>query len=52
MSGLTLRADVRFLTADAGEGDLLDLVGFPLPVRVIGELVGVVADKVIKTDQE
>lgn len=27
--------------ADAGEGDLLDLVGFPLPVRVIGELVGV-----------
>lgn len=30
--------------ADAGEGDLLDLVGFPLPVRVIGELVGVPAE--------
>jgi cytochrome P450 len=29
--------------ADAGSGDLLDLVGFPLPVRVIGELVGVPA---------
>jgi cytochrome P450 len=27
--------------ADAGTGDLLDLVAFPLPVRVIGELVGV-----------
>jgi len=27
--------------ADAGEGDLLDLVGFPLPVAVIGAMVGV-----------
>jgi cytochrome P450 len=27
--------------ASARSGDLLDLVGFPLPVRVIGELVGV-----------
>ena len=27
--------------ADAGEGDLLDLVGFPFPVSVIGALVGV-----------
>lgn len=27
--------------ADAQQGDLLDLVAFPLPVRVIGELVGV-----------
>lgn len=27
--------------AEAGEGDLLDLVGFPLPVAVIGALVGV-----------
>ena len=27
--------------AEAGEGDLLDLLAFPLPVRVIGELVGV-----------
>ncbi len=27
--------------ADAGSGDLLDVLGFPLPVRVIGELVGV-----------
>ena len=30
--------------AEAREGDLLDLVGFPLPVRVIGELVGVPAE--------
>jgi len=27
--------------AEAGEGDLLDLVGFPLPVAVIGAMVGV-----------
>ncbi len=27
--------------ADAGEGDVLDLVGFPFPVSVIGALVGV-----------
>ena len=27
--------------AEAGEGDLLDLVGFPFPVSVIGALVGV-----------
>ncbi len=27
--------------AAAGEADVLDIVGFPLPVRVIGELVGV-----------
>ena len=27
--------------ADAGGGDLMDLLAFPLPVRVIGELLGV-----------
>jgi len=27
--------------AEAGEGDVLDLVGFPLPVAVIGAMVGV-----------
>ncbi len=27
--------------ADAGEGDVMDLLAFPLPVAVIGELVGV-----------
>ena len=33
--------DVLDDLAAARTGDLLDLVGFPLPVRVIGELVGV-----------
>lgn len=36
-----MTTEVLDTLADAGTGDLLDLVGFPLPVRVIGELVGV-----------
>lgn len=33
--------DVLDRLADSGGGDVMDLVAFPLPVRVIGELLGV-----------